>query len=166
MLLTTRLDSDDLVSSDFVARLQGAVAGSQPPQVFNFTNGFVIHKRSVYLLRHASNAFTSLLEPVTDHPNTIFTGRHTDLADRWPIEQIDGDPGWAQLIHGGNVSNRPRGLRLSEVDLSRFPESVLDHVGPARPWSIRAENAFVRPLRSVRDHTANAFHAFVRRAIR
>ena len=93
-LLTTRLDNDDALAVDHVARLQAAVAALPAPQrcSLNFTHGFVLNDGRVYAHEHRSNAFASWLEPWDAPMCTAQDIEHMKMADHGPIRQIDGPP--------------------------------------------------------------------------
>ena len=150
-LLTTRLDNDDGLAVDFVARLQAAVVEGPPRRAaFNLTNGYVFDGRRAYAHAHPSNAFVSLLEPWAE-ARTVAATVHMHLAAEAPITQVGGPGAWLQVVHGGNVSNKIRGRRVPPSELAgRFP-AALDLGAPASAVGIAAENLLLGPLRSGRD---------------
>lgn len=60
-LITTRLDNDDAVASDFVARIQHAARGEEGLYI-NFPLGYQWENGSVYYYLHFANPFLSLVE--------------------------------------------------------------------------------------------------------
>ena len=163
-LLTTRLDNDDGLAVDFVARVQAAVAAAPPrPGVFNLTEGYVFDGRRAYAHSHPSNAFASLLEP-WEGARTIVATPHMELAAAGPLTQIGGPGGWLQVVHGGNVSNRIRGRRVPPSELAgRFPPAI-DLGAPASAAAVAAENLVVAPLRAARDRAAGLLRRLRRHA--
>jgi hypothetical protein len=154
-LLSTRLDNDDGLAVDFVARVQAAVAGFGAPRraAFNVTNGYVFDGRRAYALGHPSNAFASLLEP-WEAARTVSDVQHMRLAEEGPVVQVAGPGGWLQVVHGGNVSNKIRGRRVPPGELAgRFPPAI-DLGAPASAAAIAAENLVLAPLRGARDRAA------------
>lgn len=154
-LLSTRLDNDDGLAVDFVARVQAAVAGFGAPRraAFNVTNGYVFDGRRAYALAHPSNAFASLLEP-WEAARTVSDVQHMRLAEQGPVVQVAGPGGWLQVVHGGNVSNKIRGRRVPPSELAgRFPPGI-DLGAPASAAAIAAENLLLAPLRGARDRAA------------
>jgi Putative rhamnosyl transferase len=152
-LLTTRFDSDDALSQDHVARLQATLATRAPERAsWNLTQGFVLADGRVYAHEHRSNAFASWLEPWDASARTCMSINHMKMAEHGPVHQIPGPAGWLQVVHGGNVSNKIRGRRVSgAVARGQFPDRVL---GPLREDSaarIRFENTVLTPLRDARD---------------
>jgi hypothetical protein len=109
-LLTTRLDNDDGLRSDFVERLHKSLRFSGM-EAINFPTGVVYTGEKTYLHRHESNAFLSLFEPFKDC-KTVGSVQHPEMSKLAPVRQIEGDPAWLQVIHDGNISNRVRGRRV------------------------------------------------------
>lgn len=109
-LLTTRLDNDDGLRSDFVQRLHDNLRFSGT-EAINFANGIVYAGGRTYLHHDDSNAFLSLLEPFPGFKTVLFV-RHPDMARLAPVRQIGGEPAWLQVVHDANISNRVRGRRV------------------------------------------------------
>ena len=165
-LLSTRLDNDDGLAVDFVARLQAAVSSAPPRQgSFNVTNGYVFDGRRTYALAHPSNAFASLVEP-RDAARTVSDVQHMHLAEAGPITQIGGPGGWLQVVHGGNVSNKIRGRRVPPAGLAgRFPAALgLGAADGGSGVGIAAENLLLAPLRDARDRAAGLLRRLRRHA--
>lgn len=167
-LLTTRLDNDDGLAVDFVARLQSAVRkweqGSRAS--FNFTNGFIMEGPRLYAMRHASNAFASWLEPWDPEMRTASSIHHMHLADHGPVLQIEGPGAWLQVVHGGNVSNRVRGRRTGlEEARGRFPAQVVAQLAQASGFGIAAENLVLTPLRNARERLVALAKETLRRTV-
>jgi hypothetical protein len=153
-LLTTRLDSDDILAVDHVARLrEAATAGTS--QVFNFPNGVILSTSGaaprVYRIVDRKNPFASLLEPMSLEARTIWSEIHVKIGRLAPIRQIEGRPAWLQVVHGGNVSNRIKGTRVrleSMADL--FPIVRTLPAGRESDLGIAAENYLYTPWRQAR----------------
>jgi hypothetical protein len=60
-LITTRLDNDDTVASDFVARIQHAARGEDRLYI-NFPFGYQWENGRIYYYMHFANPFLSLVE--------------------------------------------------------------------------------------------------------
>ena len=152
-LLTTRLDNDDGLASDFVARLHAAVATAPAASgSFNFTQGFVMQGPRLYGMAHPSNAFASWLEPWDDAMRTAASIHHMHLAEHGPVTQIAGSGAWLQVVHGGNVSNRVRGRRIApEVARACFPPESVAQLAPVSGGEMALENLVMTPLRTLRD---------------
>lgn len=164
-LLTSRLDSDDALAVDYVARLRAAVAAAQPTAAcaFNVTEGIVIHAGRVYAHRHRSNAFASWFEPWDGSARTAMAIKHMELSKVGPILQVAGPAGWLQVIHDSNVSNKVRGRRVAPSILDgRFPKAVVGPLRPAGRTEIALENLVLTPLRSNRDALINHLRGYGR----
>jgi hypothetical protein len=112
-LLTTRLDTDDGWHRDFVRRLQSSIRAGVC-EFLNFPVGIISYRGKAYLYRHQSNAFISLFEP-TETAMTVFCSAHEILYRIAPIRQLSPTPAFLQVVHGGNLSNKPRGMRVHKV---------------------------------------------------
>ncbi len=152
MLLTTRLDNDDSLASDFVARLHSAMDGAPPRCSLNFTNGYVLCGPALYRLHHLSNPFFSWCESWDGEVLTAHNLYHTRIAQSGPVRQIGGLGAWLQNVHGGNVSNKVRGRRIGGAELAgRFPEAVTAQVRAPTPGEALLQNALFGPARDLRD---------------
>ena len=138
-LLTTNLDNDDMITKDFVHRLQAYAVDDTDRRVgLNFPRGYTYAEGRFYRHVDKSNAFASMLEP-WNGAITIWCDWHTRLARHAILTQVDKLPAWAQVIHGRNVSNRVRGwlvdpaipltvlaVPAAEVQCVNFFERALD----------------------------------------
>ena len=164
-LVTTRVDNDDGLAIDYVARVQAAVAAMAPtgPMAFNFTNGFILQGGRVYAHSHPCNAFFTWFEPDDETTRTALSIRHMDLAEAGPVMQIGDAGAWLQVVHEINVSNKVRGRRvLADEALDRFPASVLGPLQPVSPVAVHLENLLVGPLRVLRDLLLGIYHRLKR----
>lgn len=148
-LITTRLDNDDAVSRHFVSSIQEQFEG-QDLAFLNFRKGLLLNDRSkkLYLARHDSNPFASVIERV-DSFQTILDHYHNRIRFQERVMQIDTRPLWLQVIHGRNVSNR---IRFQErVPLralgSDFAISAGLNPEAENPTALAIENALNRFLR-------------------
>jgi Putative rhamnosyl transferase len=108
-LLTTRLDNDDALARDAVDRLQAAVRQG-PREFLNLPVGYVWNRGRLYRHSHPSNAFLSLSEPAEGF-RSAWADPHEQASQVAPVRQLGGGPGWLQVIHEHNISNRVRGRR-------------------------------------------------------
>jgi hypothetical protein len=155
-LLTTNLDNDDGIAVDFCARLS-AVASTAPRVAVYVTDGLVLTDDGLFLLRDRHNAFCSVLE-TWEAPVTSWSEYHNELHKVMPIVELDGAPGWLQVVHGGNVSNRKRGRLVSPAAYRDSFAVPLDVPEP----SARAlhEDRWLRaPARVARDRTRAGLRA-------
>jgi hypothetical protein len=165
LLLSTRLDNDDALAADFVARLHAAVvAGGLVPGSWNFRNGFVVGSTRAYALAHPANPFFSYLEPVGPKMRTAPSILHLDIADHGAVFQIEGAGAWAQMVHGSNVSNKLRGRLVDPSALSgRFPPAVTKRLAPVSAGTLLFERALAEPARRLRDFASETRHALAKR---
>lgn len=117
-ILTTRLDNDDGLAVDFMSRLRSEVSCGGK-QFYNFTNGVILWRRKFFSYTHKSNAFISLMEPTSGF-STVYLCAHESASEVAPIRQIGGRPSYLQVVHGGNVSNKPRGFWIASDALARI----------------------------------------------
>jgi len=115
-LLTSRLDSDDILAIDYVNKLHEVASSLSGRHVINFDHGAILfsknNKRYLYEYEDESNPFTSLMEPFALTLSTILAANHTTLHDFANVVHVKDKPMWLQVVHGGNVSNRVRGKRV------------------------------------------------------
>ncbi len=118
-LLTTRLDSDDGLCTNFVETVQRCAA-AEAPTLVEFPVGYVWHRDRLYLDRQERNPFSTLIEPLSgsDEFRTVYGAAHHQIGDGCRIVQASGAPGWIQVVHGGNIANRVRGVRRRMSELS------------------------------------------------
>lgn len=114
-LITTRIDSDDAVAVDFIADIQACFEHQQALFV-NFLCGIQIDRTgAVYRYNEPSNPFISYIEERVEGqlPGTVFlTLSHAGTRHLAETLNIVGPPRWVQIIHGTNVANGVRGLRV------------------------------------------------------
>jgi hypothetical protein len=172
MILTSRLDNDDALAVDYMARTRAAAAdpvtGSQawPRLGIVLSNGFIRSGSRVFALEHRSNAFISWLER-TENPTEFFTAmgiRHMDAQRFGLLKQVEGSGGWLQVVHGTNVSNKVRGRRVQPSALDgRFHRGALDGLDHVTLPELLLENTLVAPLRAARDRIISAASGLRRR---
>ena len=158
-LLTTNLDNDDSVATDFVARLQAAARVGDRTTVF-IGDGLI--RRGDLLYRHLDsyNAFCSVRE-LWDAPVTCWVDWHNLLPEHMPAVVLRGNPGWLQVIHGANVSNRVRGRRTHPLQYRAIFPGLLDDL-PEPPTRQIARDAFISvPGRVLRESGRAATKAVV-----
>ena len=132
MLLTTNLDNDDGVATDFVQRVQQAAAGTRGRTALYLPRGLILSGTGLFARRDRANAFCSVAEPWQDAV-TCWADWHTLLGRSMPVREVPGPAGWLQVVHGGNVSNRVRGFRVSpESHRQRFPGLLSGAQPPGR----------------------------------
>jgi len=156
-VLTTRLDNDDALNKHFIATLQDQAIFSTEDSVtarkaiiLNFTRGLVLCEKRVYSYSDTSNAFTSLLEPLSEDLQTIWRRQHNQLSLVGKIVQIEKPDMWMQIVHGNNVSNRIRGYRILNRSLKlSYPFKVSN--AKESKFYVRLENLTLYPFRIVKE---------------
>lgn len=149
LLITTNLDNDDALATDFVERVQREAAKGWRGALYMST-GLILHGNRTYLREDRDNAFCCAIEPWAD-AQTAWRDWHVMLGRHMKVRSIQGAPAWLQVIHGRNVSNRPRGQLANPARYqSLYPGALDDIATPTRPTL--ALDAFVhRPIREVRE---------------
>lgn len=157
-VLTTRLDNDDAIGRTFVDTLQRAFEPSGR-YVLNFPHGLILERGRIYRVTDRSNAFATLVEPADD-VRTVWARQHTDLRLLAPLRQLGSEPMWLQVIHGDNVSNRKRGIRLSAQSACAANFPIAEHeLRPVSRWELLKENAFDAPREWLVYHAKSAVRA-------
>jgi hypothetical protein len=124
-VITSRLDNDDGLAKDYVRRLREAFRPVTNKEYLNVTEGFILNAARIYRHRDPHNAFVSLVEPVDGKIEGVWTYPHTEIRQHAPVRQIGGGPGWLQVVHGANVSNKVRGRRMPPSEVGE--NFILDH---------------------------------------
>lgn len=153
-LLTSRLDNDDALNSDFIRELQADAAQlthKSHAQVMNYPNGLILSGGRVYSHRDTSNPFASLLEPVSADIKTIWQHQHTKLHNFGKIHQLKPQAMWLQVIHNDNVSNRIRGHRVHNTELIKAFPFLEKQLGHESDLLVSLENATLTPVRQLKE---------------
>lgn len=154
LLITTNVDNDDAVAVDFVDRIQ-AVAKKSPGAAIYLGTGLICSDDSLYIYEDRHNAFCSVSE-TWDNPQTAWRDWHNLLSDHFPVVSIPGEPGWLQVIHGRNVSNRVRGRRVDPREYSAaFPDQLTDLPTPTAA-ELAVDHRVLHPARVTRDAVRRA----------
>lgn len=149
-LLTTNLDNDDGLAADFVARLQGA--GRRGERTAIYIGDGLIRRGDALLYKRIDhhNAFCSVRES-WDEPVTCWSDWHNLLPARMPAVVLRGSPGWLQVVHGANVSNRVHG-RLTCPSRHRAAfHGLLDDLPEPGGREVAREALVSAPARALRE---------------
>ena len=132
-LLTTRIDNDDAIAIRFIETVQAAAERRQSDFEFlNVTRGVQMRDGRFYLRRDPANPFLSLIERRTG-ARTVWMDQHQRLGQHGPIRQVAMDgPGWLQLVHGGNLANTVRGVRVAAEKVAPSFRIDASHVETSR----------------------------------
>ncbi|CCH29854.1 glycosyltransferase [Actinosynnema sp. NPDC047251] len=148
-LITTNLDNDDGLASNFVARLQGDPPTGRRTALY-LANGLVKSPEGLFAHHDKDNAFASVRES-WDAPITCWADWHNRLDRHAEVVSLGGAPGWLQVVHGGNVSNRTRGRLVAPAPYRALFGDSLDDV-PEPDGRVLARDRFVgHPSRVARD---------------
>ncbi|MFZ3453862.1 glycosyltransferase [Arthrobacter sp. 7Tela_A1] len=150
-VMTTNLDNDDGLAADFVERLQQAAAQARGGRsALYLPRGLILSGRRLFARTDRTNAFCSVVEPWADAV-TCWSDWHTMLGRTMPVREVQGPPGWLQVVHGGNVSNRIHGVRVAPDNYRGLFPGLLS--GAERPSAAerRYELLLGTPRRAVRS---------------
>ena len=148
-LLTSNLDNDDGLAVDFVERLH-ARPRPEAATAYYLANGLIKSPSGLFGHHDRHNAFASV-RSAWDQPVTCWADWHNRLAQHMPVVDIGGAPGWLQVVHGGNVSNRTRGRLVSPAPYRALFGTSLDDVPEPDGRALRRDRFVGQPLRIVRD---------------
>jgi len=129
-ILTTNLDADDLISSDFFAhfaslkfdqvKVKEGIGISYPGG-----SNYVPESKKFYLSTYPDNPFLTYAELVNDPSElkTVFFKMHTELLSFSPNELYLRSyyPMWSSVIHGGNLANNSL-LETNRIELGNEDE--------------------------------------------
>lgn len=148
-LITSNIDNDDGLASDFVDRLQ-RMPGSAPRAALYLTHGLIKRGPELYVREDRRNAFVAVRESWAT-PVTCWMDWHTLLEQHMPVVESDGPPAWLQVIHGANVSNRVRGRLVAPEPYRAAFIGLLDDVTGPGPVDRLKDSLMVGPVRDARD---------------
>jgi hypothetical protein len=107
-LITTRLDNDDAIHRETIARVQAHLPVNRL-ELVNFLVGYFVARDRIVRVEHPSNMFISMIEPAGSEPfRTVWCSEHPQLGRLGPIHQVSDVPGWISVIHDRNLSNEIR----------------------------------------------------------
>lgn len=132
LLATTRVDSDDAVAVDFLARIQAQVhrVGERQRLFVDLPRGLQVDRSgAVYAGHIASSPFLSLVErrELGRLPDTVFAVRHPNARTFAPMLVVSAPPMWLQVIHGANVRNIVNGARVDPGVIAQRFDIDLDY---------------------------------------
>lgn len=108
-LITTNLDNDDAICSDFIQIIQSNLKTDEL-YLLNLPIGLMFSKEGLFLREYLSSPFQILVEKVDDNILSCLKFPHhlvTQLASQGiPTYQIPSKPAWLQIVHGSNVRNQ------------------------------------------------------------
>jgi hypothetical protein len=124
-VITTRLDSDDAISTDYVNTVQSRFAPQK--KGINFAAGWVYDPRRDLCMQVTNwcNQFISLVEPRDKSLKTVYCRKHKEMHLECHVDDSWSKTRWMQVAHGGNALNRDlwaKGRVIpNEEILEKFP---------------------------------------------
>ncbi len=153
-LLTTNLDNDDGLATDFIERLR-SVAPTSGARAIYLVNGLIRTHDSTYVRTDEDNAFCSVLSPWAD-PRTCWADWHNRLRRAMPVVHLHGDPAWLQVVHESNVSNRVHGRRVPPANYASHFPGLLTELNNPTVGDLLVDHLILGPIRSIRDVVRSA----------
>ncbi len=149
-LITTRLDNDDALSSNYVRDVQQAFLPRSQEFVL-FPLGLQLYREHLYGLCWMDNPFYSMIEavPAGGELKTVLCCRHGDIYQTAPVRRLWTSSKWIEVIHEMNVSNSLRGWpRLTSRKHRNFPMLSIEGVPADSMWN-RVDHASGRLRRKL-----------------
>jgi hypothetical protein len=128
-VITTNLDADDLVATDFFDVLRNLTYPSSGNATVSFASGcnYMPDENTYYHSSYPNNPFLSLYEDIrgAHEAQTIYFRMHTEISEhvRHHITPRTYYPMWASVVHGGNLAN----LSLIETNRLSFRDTEALH---------------------------------------
>jgi hypothetical protein len=148
-LLTTNLDNDDALSVDFIARVRNVDPDSAATVIY-VPSGLIARGEALYRRTDRSNAFCTVSAP-WERPQTCWADWHNRLALTMPARLERGGPGWLQVVHGGNVSNRVHGVLASPAAYASSFPGLLDGLREPSVAHSLLDRSLGQPSRVLRE---------------
>ena len=108
-ILTTWLDSDDMIHSRFVETVQRHAERSWRPLVIDFPNGYKLRYPDMALSAITSRRPTHFISLLEDGYETVFcsnvAGNHSRIGERFPVLRLQTEPYWVEICHHMNLLN-------------------------------------------------------------
>ncbi|KRR18667.1 hypothetical protein CQ13_09365 [Bradyrhizobium retamae] len=162
-LITTNLDNDDGLATDFIRRIQLAGRKGERTALY-IAEGLIKSENRLYIIKDPRNAFCSVRE-TWKSPITCWSNWHNLLGENMPVIEIGGEPAWLQVVHGRNVSNRIRGKRVcSSSHIDRFP-GLINDVQDANVHERMLDRLVAQPVRLAREVSRKAVKALAMRLL-
>ncbi len=107
-IITSRIDSDDAIASDYISCVNSSVKDSNVPYFIAFPHGaqYFSEKNTFFDVQYKLNHFTSLVEPANGEFSSVLKFNHTEIQPSQKVLYISTpDPMWLEVVHGGNILN-------------------------------------------------------------
>jgi hypothetical protein len=112
-VLMTRLDDDDGLAPDAIARYQADAVGLEARTILMLPAGIRVWRGRSSSVRHERNAMHTLSTPAGDELSVYDYG-HTKVRDVAQVRLVDERPGWLWVRHRDTIS----GWRRADVPIS------------------------------------------------
>ncbi|MEL4357764.1 MULTISPECIES: glycosyltransferase [unclassified Luteococcus] len=160
-VITSNLDNDDGLAIDFVQRLRQAPVTQERTALY-LAHGLITNGRRCFLREDRTNAFCAVREDLSDLM-TCWSDWHNRLGRHMDVVEVEGEPGWLQVIHGANVSNRVRGTMTDPARYRALFPGMLDGVQAPTATELARDRLVEAPTRWLRDSArGNARAALVK----
>lgn len=106
-IVTTRLDNDDALHRDYIARVQELIETEQAERMYNFLYGYQLNLNLgvVQKYYYPNSHFTTLVENKNALFRSAFYGDHRFVKMLHNVKDVVAEPLWCELLHGKNVAN-------------------------------------------------------------
>ncbi len=127
-IITSRLNSDDAISIDYIDRVQkNATPGEEGGRFWvNLTKGYKLVDSYVYNHSGLQNPFISFVEPPEEILTTYQVTHGEAIQTGYPVRQVEGEPTWLHIAHHGNLLNTVRRNRKRKFEGKKPFSTVAD----------------------------------------
>lgn len=148
-LLSTRIDSDDMLSANFCQALQSSVQNSLEEGIYTFPNGIQWFERNhlTHGVRYDKNHFLSFFESAS-HVKTCLGFDHTKVSTQQLI-RVCGIAMWCEIVHGNNICN-------AYTPAYRYSAPIISE--GSYPISFPLSNTLRQYLFLMREHIRFRYH--------
>ena len=101
--IMTRLDDDDGLAPDALARYAAAAEGLTVPTALMLPQGIRVWRGRYIEVRHEQNAMHALVTPAGS-TMCVYDYGHTKLRSHVPVKMLDNAPGWLWVRHVDTIS--------------------------------------------------------------
>lgn len=120
-ILQTRIDDDDGLAVDSIARYQAASRRIRRRTILMLPWGVRVWNRRYSVVRHARNAMHTLVTPAGD-ATCVYDYGHATCHKAAPIQTVDHSWGWLWVRHRDTISGWKQAVRPISGDVRRkFP---------------------------------------------
>lgn len=123
-VLTTRLDNDDSLNTNYIQELRKATREPIHNTLLHFPNGLFLDLGKETKLGYSFyplNQFVSLLENASSRvPSTVLCREHDSWDSNYLIKSLDLKDAWLQITHEHNMVNQYKGVPVYSTRLKSF----------------------------------------------